>query len=30
MRRDNDDVILPVVAFVLWAVAFSFVVIHFR
>jgi hypothetical protein len=30
MRGSNDDVIVPVVAFVIWAAAFSFVVVHFR
>jgi hypothetical protein len=30
MRKSTDDVIMPVVAFVIWAAAFSFVVVHFR
>jgi hypothetical protein len=30
MRRNYDDVIVPVVAFVVWAAAFSFVVVHLR
>ncbi len=30
MRRSNDDVIVPVLAFVIWAAAFSFVVVQFR
>lgn len=30
MRKSNDDVFVPVLAFVIWAAAFSYVVIHFR
>lgn len=30
MHRNTDDVIVPVVAFVIWAAAFSFAVVHFR
>lgn len=30
MQRGIEDVIVPVVAFVIWAAAFSFVVVHFR
>jgi hypothetical protein len=30
MRKSDDDVLVPVLAFVLWAAAFSYVVLHFR
>lgn len=30
MRKSSDDVYVPVLAFVIWAAAFSFVVVHFR
>jgi len=30
MRKSDDDVLVPVLAFVIWAAAFSYVVLHFR
>ncbi len=30
MHKSNEDELVPVLAFVLWALAFSFVVVYFR